>query len=207
MSTKRELIIGGIALLFVLLALGAYIGERMDRVKAETKQQVLEEANKQRAAEIQNILSQEEARHRDLEARLQTEDERFKRAATPQDVATLATQLMNLKQPIQFVTPPATPSNPNPQPIAQLAASDTPQVKAYLQECESCKLKLPSLQSDLSGKEQVIKNLNDSLKATQDERDSWKAATKGGTFFTRLKRNAKWLALGGVLGYAAAKAH
>jgi hypothetical protein len=106
------------------------------------------------------------------------------------------------------VTPPATIENPHPQPVAQVPAEDAPQLKAYVQACEECKIKLPSITSQLGKSEQEKQLLaNDLLQRTQ-ERDQWKTAAKGGSTWQRIKKAAKWFAIGagvGAVGALAAK--
>jgi hypothetical protein len=87
-------------------------------------------------------------------------------------------------------------------PIAQGEASSTtisiPQpdlVPLYdgLQDCRENKAQSDALQKDLS--DEKLRSA-----ALLSERDAAIATAHGGTFLTRLKRSAKWLAIGAVVG-------
>lgn len=208
MDRYHKLLLGVVVagLLLAGFAASGWIAAREDRIRGEERTKAAEETR----AEIQKqqdvlaaTVKQLEAEH---ERRLAALDQRFAQASSPQQVAQLAAQLMQLKQPIQFVTPSATPENPHPQPIAQVAAEDTPQVKAYLQQCENCKLNLETATKRLSYAEQQQELARQDLTQVTKERDQWRKAAKGGSVWTRMKRNAKWFFIGAGAGAIAATA-
>lgn len=69
----------------------------------------------------------------------------------------------------------------------------------FVQDCRACKVQLDAARADLSDEKSKSG-------ALARERDAAVKAVKGGGFWTRLKRNAKWLAIGAVIGAAAAHA-
>jgi hypothetical protein len=84
------------------------------------------------------------------------------------------------------------PNAPIPQQIV-LAPEDVIPLAKYSEDCRECQVKLIGANAD---NEQLKKELGQ----TQD-------ALRGGTFFQRIKRNAKWLIIGAAAGAIAAKAH
>jgi len=72
----------------------------------------------------------------------------FAKVQTPQQTAALLAQLMGLKQPPVVFTPPATKDDPHPTP--QIELPDAPQVKAYFQACEECKVNYAAAQTSWS---------------------------------------------------------
>jgi hypothetical protein len=83
-------------------------------------------------------------------------------------------------------------------PSAQIPASDLKPLFDFVQDCRTCQAQLAAAQHN---------SADDAAKiaALTRERDAAITASNGGTFLRRLRRNALWLALGAVAGYAAAK--
>jgi hypothetical protein len=78
-----------------------------------------------------------------------------------------------------------------------LPSEDLKPLFDYVQDCRACDARTASAQQDLSDertKEQAITR----------ERDTAVAAARGGGFWARLKRGAKWFGLGALTGAAAA---
>lgn len=196
MGLKAEWIIIGI--LVILLGIGgvAYIDSREAIIKAQaseaaTKSALSTIAEHDAAAKLQ--LDAKDKEIADLQSKLTTQ---FNAAKSPQDIASLVAQLMSLQKPITFVTPPATASNPNPQPLAQVPVVDAPQVKAYVQACEQCKLDLESAKAKLTYQDQLISNDKMALAAKDNEIKTWKVAAKG-SFWGNTKKIIKYSVIGG----------
>lgn len=146
----------------------------------------------------------EEMTQRDAEkARQLTElSARFQSANNPQQIAALVSQIVGLQKPVQFVTPPATPDNPHPAPVAQIPAEDVGQVKLYVQGCENCKVELDAAKKDILALRAQIEQLKiekASLAATLAEAEK---AAKGGGFWTRTRHILEAGAIGGAVGFA-----
>jgi len=79
---------------------------------------------------------------------------------------------------------------------AQLPAADLKPLYDYAQDCKACQLKLNAANADLADE-------RNKSSAIAKERDSAIRAAKGGSLWTRLKRNARWFAVGAGFGAAA----
>jgi hypothetical protein len=84
-------------------------------------------------------------------------------------------------------------------PVAQIPTADLKPLFDFVQDCRACKVQLDAARADL-------KDEQSKTAALSKERDAAVKAVKGGGFWTRVKRNAKWLAIGAILGAAAARA-
>jgi hypothetical protein len=84
-------------------------------------------------------------------------------------------------------------------PVAQIPTTDLKPLFDFVQDCRACKVQLDAAQADLRDEQAKTAALS-------KERDAAVKAVKGGGFWTRVKRNAKWLAIGAILGAAAAHA-
>jgi len=124
---------------------------------------------------------------------------------TPQQaVQNLPTVLPDLPLPVSIHGPDLAAPLPPADPAATIVSIPQPDlVPLYdgLQDCRACALQSDSLKKDLSDEKSRSASL-------QHERDAAIAAARGGTFFARLKRAAKWFAIGLATGAAvAAVAH
>lgn len=208
LTLRHKLEIAGAVLALVVIGIisSSWLAARDARVKAEAMQAVNEKVIAQNDQQIKLLASQVDQLKADQARQLATLSATFSRAQTPQDIMPLVSKLMDLQKPIAFVTPPATAENPHPQPIAQLPAEDAPQLKLYVQTCEECKIKLPSVTAQLGKSEQEKQLLANDLLARTQERDQWKTAAKGGSTWQRIKKGAKWFVIGAAVGAVAAKA-
>jgi hypothetical protein len=84
-------------------------------------------------------------------------------------------------------------------PVAQIPTADLKPLFDFVQDCRACKVQLDAARADLKDEQATSAALS-------KERDAAVKAVKGGGFWTRVKRNAKWLAIGAILGAAAAHA-
>lgn len=105
----------------------------------------------------------------------------------------------NLTTPqIDDSTPAARDANPSLNPIdgASMPSADLKPLFEKVQSCQSCKAQLAVAQSDLEDEKTRSASL-------RKERDLALSSAKGGTFWHRLKQNAKWLVIGAALGAVA----
>jgi len=204
MSLRTKLELAGIALLAAIFILGAWEFARYQVRKATAV--ATEAANKNANAIIQQHDAKAKA-DRDaevgrLQAQLDAVNKRLDATKTPQDLAPVVAALMKLKQPITFVTPPATPENPKPAPVAEISTADTPQVKAYVQACETCKIQLQSAAANLKYAESQHADDLQKIKLAQDDAAKWKKAAEGGSWFDRMKHDGKIGLIGGGITVA-----
>lgn len=148
---------------------------------------------------LQKSLADREA---NFQQQMRTTQGKFQQAATPSQLAELTRQLMSLKQPIEITMPAPTKENPNPQPIAQVSLSDAPQVKAYLSECETCKLQVPKLQADLADREKQAQLAQQQIDSLKTQRDAAIKEAKGGNWLHRTVKAIKYLGIGAGAGAA-----
>lgn len=191
MDTLHKILTG----IIIFVALGcAYLGYQwMQAHEAQIKAEAKSEANAAAAAQIaeQQKVFQEQIiqLRKDTADALANNSKQFNQAQSPQQLAILIAQIMGLKQAPVVVTPAATPENPHPQPVIQLP--DTPQAKAYFQECEECKINLASATKAAAIADANAKLSDDRLKLMTDDRNTWKDAAKGGSWKVRAAKRAE----------------
>jgi predicted small secreted protein len=194
----KHLIAPAIALVIIALCVSAYVSEHVDRIKAEAaigaKQQIIAERDKVTADFIQALKDQ------------------AAKVTKPEQVAAALPQVIQLPAPVVQVQDRLSQSDANLSKgstvlpdAAYTKTGITPQsgdliipkidVVPLYQQLNTCK------QNDA-----LLSTCQQNLKDTKGERDEALTAVKGGSFFTRVKRNAKWFALGGAVGAAAAGA-
>jgi hypothetical protein len=81
-------------------------------------------------------------------------------------------------------------------PAAQIPSVDLKPLFDYVQDCRACQAQLAAARQNAS--DDATK-----LAALARERDAAITASKGGTFWRRLRRNAEWFGVGAALGAAA----
>ncbi|HXZ14199.1 MAG TPA: hypothetical protein VEG64_17565 [Candidatus Sulfotelmatobacter sp.] len=81
-------------------------------------------------------------------------------------------------------------------PVAQIPASDLKPLYDYIQDCRACQAQLTSAKQNAA--DDAAK-----LAALTRERDAAIQAAKGGSFWMRLRRNARWFLVGATAGAAA----
>ncbi len=209
MTTKRivELVAAGVLVVVLFVALYEWHleivrGAELNATLASQKQ-VQSDIDKR-----VNLLAETMKEWNDQQNQKLTEvANQFKAASSPQQVAALVSQIMGLNKPITFVTPPATPENPHPTPIATLPAEDAPQVKAYVQGCEECRVKLDTAAKNLTYAQEQQKLDEEKLTSVTVERDAAIKAVHGGSMWQRLKHDSKIIVVsvgvGAAVGYAA----
>jgi hypothetical protein len=166
-----------------------------------------DQRERQRAADLQATLSEIAALKRQVQ--------------TPQQIVRELPQYLPLPQPIELAPPPTAAAGQGSSlpgksgassasgsdssaaapaaPVAQIPTADLKPLFDFVQDCRACKVQLDAARADLSDEKSKSA-------ALARERDAAVKAVKGGGFWTRLKRNAKWLAIGAVIGAAAAHA-
>jgi hypothetical protein len=114
-------------------------------------------------------------------------------------VAQLPQLLPALPEPVLLTVPAPTAVQPVPDAAADIPQADLKPLYDYVQDCRACQARLSTAQSDLTDE-------RSKEAALSTERDAAIKAAKGGTFWQRMKRGAKWLAIGAALGATAAAA-
>jgi hypothetical protein len=164
-----------------------------------TQKQVQADADKK----ISDLAKQMDARDLAYKQQLETLNSKFQTAATPQQLAVLVSSLMGLKTPIQITTPPATPQNPNPQPVAVLQGSDFPAAKSYFQACEQCSLDKAKLTADAADRQAQANLAQLQIESLRKENTALLVEAHGGTLWQRTKRALVYIGIGAAGGAAA----
>lgn len=204
---KIELIVGAVLLLGAVFGAKVWLDEHDSRIKAEASVAAQQQLQQQYQAQVSDLAKRMDEREAAYQTQLKTLDQRFQTAASPTQIAQLVSQLMGLKTPITISTPQSTAQNPNPQPVATVSTLDAPQVKAYVETCETCKLNLAKATADAADRQAQASLAQLQIDSLKKENTSLQQAVKGGTFFQRFGKAAKYLIIGAAIGAVAAKAH
>ena len=202
---KHKALIGVVIVLLTggVLGLRTWLSEHDQRVRAEEQSKAQAAVQGQAQSAIAALQKEMAARDAQYQSALKTLDTKFSRAATPDQLAQLVSQLMGLKQPIQVVTPAPSGSSVHPEPEARVPGSDFPQAKAYFEECEQCKADRAKLQADAADRQSQMDLAQKQIEALKADRDNWEKVAKGGSWMQRVAKGAKWLVLGAAGGAVA----
>ncbi len=149
-----------------------------------------------------NVIAQADARERERAGELRdalAQIESLKRRVqTPQQIVReIPSALPPLPQPIELRLPEPKPNEPAPPATAIIPQPDLKPIFDAIQDCRACQLQLRAAQNDLTDERAKIVALT-------TERDAAIRAARGGGFWTRVRRGAKWLAIGVAVGAGAA---
>lgn len=106
-------------------------------------------------------------------------------------------------QPITIEVPKSTESNPVPPAQVEIPQADLPALRNQVEACQECSVKLASAQKDVTSLQSQLKDAGKQLSAVSKERDAAVKASKGGGFWSRVKRSVKFFAIGAAAGAAA----
>lgn len=201
MTLRVKLEIAAVVLVLLLVGIGLYSYqiERENRIRAEATTQAQQDVQKQLAQQVSDLAKQMAARDAVYQSELQTLGSKFQSATSPAQIAQLVAGLMGLKQPVTITTPPATPQDPHPLPVAQVPLEDAPQVKAYVEQCETCKLNLAKATSDAADRAKQAELAQQTIDSLKKGNDTLTVALKGGTWKQRAWRDTKTAAFGGAV--------
>jgi hypothetical protein len=202
MTLREKFEVVGVLVIMGLVSVG--IEQHDLRVKAEAtveKQQArIDDAQKQRDDQAAAD------RDRDAKTAAAIADLQKKAAAavTPQQIAKwIPAQLGDLPLPISIAVPPATAGNPTPAAVATIPEQDLAPLRNMVEEMQTCSIALPAAQQDLASCKTQLTEAGAQLSAAEKQRDAYKQALKGGTFWHRVKHDGKVLAIGGAIAAAA----
>jgi hypothetical protein len=150
---------------------------------------------------IQQAGDREKQRDSQLASALAAIQSQKRAVRTPQQAAEqLPTILPDLPLPVSIHSPDLTallPPGETPAATVSIPQPDLVPLYDALQDCRACAVQTDALKKDLSDEKSRFASL-------QQERDAAIAAARGGTLLVRLKRAAKWFAIGLAAGAAAA---
>ena len=184
-------------LLFLLGAFFAYNWLRTHdayiRADAQTKadQSTLAQLSKQQ----NDLAAQMKQTQSDQQSQLASLQKQYAQAQSPEQLAALLSKAMNLPQPIRVITPEPTIDNPHPTPVAEVPLPDAPQVKAFVQGCQECQIRLAASEKQIALSSQQTDSLKQQLSITQKDRDTWKRTAQGGSWARRAAKRATTFAI------------
>jgi hypothetical protein len=175
---------------------GSWLGAREDSIKMkatiDAQTQVIDAAEKQ----AKDIQAAEAERDKQTAATVATLQAAAASQVTPAQIAAWIPKQLSGPQPITFTIPPATAQNPSPNATASVPEADLPALRDQIEKCQECAVKLSTAQADVSSRDQRLLLAQQDLSAMTKERDAAVTASKGGSFWTRVKSKAKWFAIG-----------
>lgn len=196
-----------IAVVIMMLAAGvalfrAWLSQHDARLRAEAtarqEQTAIADLQKQRDLLVQG----DKARDATAAATIAELTKAAAAQKTPQQIARWLPREISLPKPLSIQAPRATAQNPAPPAIATIPQEDLAPLRDFVLQAKTCAVALPAAQADLSSCRDQLKLAGEQLSAAECESAAWKKAAKG-TFWGRLKRGAKWFAIGAAAGAAA----
>jgi hypothetical protein len=194
MKSTLHIIALGAALIAITLLADAWRSARRDTAQLNT---TLASQN----AAMQQVEALEKQRDTQLAAALDAIAKEKRAVQTPQQAAqAIPSVLPPLPLPVSIQVPDLSPpTEPDQTPPATISIPQVDLKPLYddLQDCRASALENDATKKDLAGEQARTASLT-------RERDTAIAAAHGGTFWVRLKRSAKWFAIGVAAGAAAA---
>jgi hypothetical protein len=207
MDTRAKVEVGLGILFLACTAFGfsQWLAEHDDKIQAQATVAAQKEVFDKAAEQIKSIQQADAERDKQTAATIAQLSAAASAQKTPQQIASwIPQQVPGLPQPITINVPPSTPANPTPNAVASIPQVDLPKLRDTIENCQANYVLLTSCRSDVASRDSQIKILKEqTIPSIEKERDGYKDALKGGTFFTRVKRAGKWLAIGGLAGAAA----
>ena len=173
---------------------------RMHAESVEATQKQLQASYQRQVNDLAKAVADRDASY---QRQVDVLTQKFQQAVTPEQVSRILTSAMKLKTPIQITALPPTPQSTTPTPIAAVAETDLPQMKVYVEACEECKLEREKLAADADARMAQAVLAQKQIESLKTERDTWKLTAKGGTLLQRVKKAAKWWAIGAAVGAGA----
>lgn len=183
--------------------------------QSKSSQSAIAQLNKQQS----DLVAQLKQAQAGQQAQLAALHKDYAQAQSPEQLAALITRVLNLPQPITIATPgdPPTasassqmgsatnlaipnssvrvkqgsfPSASAGNPAAQVPLPDAPQIKAFVEQCQECQIRLATANQEAAINSQQIAALRQQVTITEQDRDTWKRAAKGGSWPRRAVRRA-----------------
>jgi hypothetical protein len=187
-------------LLFGLVA-HSYMQEHDLRLTAEATVSSAQQIINQDSAKIVTLQKADQVRDAATAEQVTAIAAGAAKQVTPKQIADwIPKQLPGPLQNVKITVPAPSPQNPAPDATAEIPVGDLPMLRDQIAACQECAVKLDASQKDIVSRDEQLRLAGEKLSAAEKQRDAYKAAAKGGNFFTRLKNNADMLATGGAIG-------
>ncbi|MGA9185584.1 MAG: hypothetical protein WBZ32_09835 [Candidatus Acidiferrales bacterium] len=195
-KTKIIIVLTGLLLSGSIAIFAAWLESHDDRVRMQAtvseQKTIVESLQRQ----MQTIQDEESKREAAAASALAAMRQAVAKIRTPQQIAEWLPKQVQLPAPVTLSIPAAAPQDALPDATATIPQQDLAPIKTAVEGCKECALNVASLRQDLAGKQQQLKLAGEELSATERERDAAIAASKGGNVWIRLRRGAKWFAVG-----------
>ena len=204
LRTKLEIAAGALALAGAAFGATTWLQEHDDRLRAQSDAAAAKKVFDQAADQMKLHIDADKARDEATAKQLDAMQKLAAQIQTPAQIAAwLPKQVPGLPQPITLTLPPATAQNPQPDAQASIPQADLPVLRDVVENCRENSVKLSTCQADQASKQEQLRIAGEQLSAVERERDAYKAAANGGTFWLRAKRAGKWLVVGAAVGAGA----
>ena len=195
LTTKLHLALTATLFSLALFLAHQYLAAHDAYLRADAQSKANQSVLTQLAKQQSDLAQQLKQSQADQQSQLATLQKQYAQAQSPEQLAALFTAAMNLPQPIKITTPPATPANPTPQPVAEVPLPDAPQAKAFVESCQQCRIELSSAQKQSAINAQQLAAAKLQLTLTERDRDTWKRAATGGSWPRRAAKRIAAFAL------------
>lgn len=167
----------------------------------EAQKTVIEQASKDRDARA----ADDARRDAQTIATISSMQKAIENVQTPAQIAAFLQKSITpaAPQPITIEVPKSTEANPAPPAQVEIPQADLPALRNQVEACQECSVKLASAQKDVTSLQSQLKDAGAQLSAVSKERDAAVKASKGGGFWSRVKRSARFFAIGAAAGAAA----
>jgi hypothetical protein len=204
LRTKLEIAAGALFVAGSAFGFTSWLGEHDDRLRAQAEASAAKKDFDKAADLMKQHADADKARDDATAKQLEAMQKLAAQIQTPAQIAAwLPKQVPGLPQPITISVPPSTAQNPKPDAQASIPQADLPVLRDVVENCRENSVKLSTCQADQASKQEQLRLAGEQLSAVERERDAYKTALKGGTFWTRTKRAGKWIIVGAGLGAAA----
>lgn len=204
MVPSKHLLAAGITVIVLILAaflfvswLGARDAQARLQSTVETQKTIIAQAQQQ----MRQLVDAQKVRDDATQKQLQLMSDAVAKIRTPEQIAQWIPQQLPTAQPVTVNIPASTPQAPNPPATFTVQQSDLPVIRDAIEGCKECTVKLDTAQKDLESRIAQMQLASDQIAAIKRERDAALKAAKGGAFWQRTKRAAKWAAIGIAIGY------
>lgn len=202
LRTKLEIAAVVLVLAGGLFGFRIWLEEHDDRLRAQADAAAAKKVFDQAADQMKQHQDADRARDEATAKQLEAMQKLAAQIQTPAQIAAWLPKQVQVPQAIELKIPPATPQDPTPAAIAAIPQADLPVLKDFVEKCREDAVRLSNCQTDQASKQEQLRLAGEQLSAVERERDAYKAAAAGGTFWTRTKRAAKYLAIGAAAAAA-----
>ena len=202
--TLHRIAIGAIAAVALFLGsswMRAHDAQVKLAATLDAQKTVIDQAQKERDAHA----AEDARRDAQTNATIASMQQALKNVQTPAQIAAYLQKAVApaVPAPITIQIPKATPESPEPPAQVQIPQEDLPVLRNQVEACQECFVKLASAQQDAASLKSQLQLAGEQLSAVQKERDAAVKASKGGGFWSRVKRGVKFFLIGAGAGAAA----